>query len=84
MYTRSKTRTKDSIGPFVHNEGNVITDTSETANVLNDFFTSMFTGEDVDGLSEPAKAFKKVHSSCGIVLKKLMHLNQYKAPGVTG
>ena len=37
----------------------MITDTFETANVLNEFFTSVFTDEDVGGLSEPAKVFKK-------------------------
>ena len=55
-YTRSKTRTKDSVGPFVDNEGYVITDTSETAKVLNDFFISVFTDEDVECLPELAIA----------------------------
>ena len=58
-YTRSITRTKDSVGPFVDNEGNVITDTSETAKVPNDLFTSVFTDGDVDGLPEQVKVSKK-------------------------
>ena len=40
-YTGSKTRTKYIIGLSVDNEGNAITDTFETANVRNDFFTSV-------------------------------------------
>ena len=67
----------------------MITDTFETANVLNDFFTSVFTVEDVVGLSEPVNAFKKtmeealqVEFTPDVVLKKLMHLKPYKDPGV--
>ena len=58
-YTRYTTRTKDSVGPFVDNEGNAITDTFEAANVLNDFFTSVFTDEGVGCLPELAKIFKR-------------------------
>ena len=90
VYTRSKTTTKNSVGPFVDNEGNVITDTSETANVLNDFFTSVFPDEDVDDLLEQAKVFKnnmeeallQVKFTPDVVMKKLTHLKPIKAPGV--
>ena len=68
----------------------MITDTFETANVLNEFFTSVFTDEDVGGLSEPAKVFKKtteealeeVKFTPNVMLKKLTHSKPYKAPGV--
>ena len=61
----------------------MITDTFETEHVLNDFFTSVFTDKDVEGLSEPVKVFKKtmegealqhVEFIPDVVLKKLTHL----------
>ena len=65
-------------------------DTFETANILNDFFTSVFTDKDVVGLPEPVNAFKKtmeealqqVKFTPHVVLKKLTHLKPYEDPGV--
>ena len=37
------TKTKDVVGPLTNNDGEVITDDRETANVLNEYFTSVFT-----------------------------------------
>ena len=41
-YTRSKTRTKEGIGPLVDLMGEVITDSIQAANLLNDYFASVY------------------------------------------
>ena len=58
-YTMSKTRKQESVDSFLHCEGNVITNILETANVLNYFFTSVFTEEDIDDMPEPSNLFKR-------------------------
>ena len=47
-YTRFKTKTNDSVGPLVDNEGKVTTDLVETPNVLKYYFASAFTDEATD------------------------------------
>ena len=64
----------------------MITGTFETANVINNFFTSVFTDGDVEGLPEPVKIFKKtmdealqhIEFTLDVVLEKLTHLNHIK------
>ena len=75
-YTRSKTRTKDSVGPLVDNKGNVTTYSVETANVLNDYFVSSYL------IKTTEESLRNVEFTTGVVLTKLLQLKPYKAPGV--
>ena len=45
-YVRSKTKTRDGVGPLKSENGSLIVGEAETANMLNDFFASVFTEED--------------------------------------
>ena len=85
-YTRSKTRKKDSVGPLVDIEGKVTTDSVKTANVLNDYFASVFTDEVTDNLPEPIQiviktmeeSLQNVEFTTDVVLKKLLQLKPLK------
>ena len=58
-YTRSKTRTKDSIETLADFMGEVITDSFEAANLLNDNFALVYTDEDMGNLPDPVNMFTK-------------------------
>jgi len=44
-YVMSKSRTKDIIGPLKDDRGNIVTDDGQMADILNNFFSSVFTKE---------------------------------------
>ena len=49
-YVRSKQRTKDKVGPLKDNSGKIISDDTEAANCLNNYFVSVFTQENVSNI----------------------------------
>ena len=48
-YVREKKTLKSTIGPLLSAEGEIVTDERETADILNDYFTSVFTVEEDRG-----------------------------------
>ena len=90
-YIRSKQRCKETVGPLKDSAGNVLTDDKLTADLLNKYFVSVFTKEDLSTIPEPEKVFignsitkglNKIQISEEIVLKKLVELNVNKCVGV--
>ena len=47
-YVRSKTKTKDRIGPLINNAGTLTNDDKTMSEVLNKYFASVFTVEDLN------------------------------------
>ena len=45
-YVRSKQKVRDKVGPLENNSGNIISDGFQMAEVLNEYFSSVFTTED--------------------------------------
>jgi hypothetical protein len=45
-YMRSKQKRKTKVGPLKNNQGNIVTDDEETAEILNNYFGSVLTQED--------------------------------------
>ena len=43
VYVRSKSKTKDKVGPLNDNNGNVATDNGAMCEILNNFFCSVCT-----------------------------------------
>ena len=92
-YIRSKQKVKDVVGPLKDSDGLVITKGKEMADVLNIYFSSMFTLEDKNNLSvhEPLLA-DNVECLTNMLItpamivtkikKKLKHNN--KSPGIDG
>lgn len=52
-YARSKSKTNVKVGPLVGSRGEVISNATEEVTVLNDFFCSVFTKEDISSIPTP-------------------------------
>ena len=84
-YARSKMDVKDGIGPLTDEDGNVISDNKDMAQVLNQYFTTVFTDENMDNIPESRclcrdeNILKGVDVSYEAVLKKLEETDPEKA-----
>ena len=45
-YVRSKQKVRDKVGPLENNRGNIISDGFQMVEVLNEYFSSVFTTKD--------------------------------------
>ena len=84
-YVKSKTKVQSSIPDIETVNGLTKTDT-EKAEAMNQFFTSVFTKEDLHSIPQPTNYFKDdaltdIEITEDIVRKKLMELNQNKSAG---
>ena len=52
-YIKRKTKSRAGIGPIARGSGELITDEAEMAEELNEYFSSVFTREDIPGLGPP-------------------------------
>ena len=57
-YVRSKQKVRYKVGPLENNSGNIISDGFQTAEVLNEYFSSVFTTEDISSLPVPFTIFE--------------------------
>ena len=57
-YVRSKHKVRDKVGPLENNRGNIISDGFQMAEVLNEYFSSVFTTEDIRSLPVPFTKFE--------------------------
>ena len=57
-YVRSKQEVRDKVGPLENNRGNIISDGFQMAEVLNEYFSSVFTKEDISSLPVPFTKFE--------------------------
>jgi len=92
-YVRSKTRTKDRVGPLRNNKNELITENDGMCKILNDFFSSVFTDEDKEkNLPEVKLRYQEddilmltdITITPEIVARKLKKLGAHKAPGIDG
>jgi ribonuclease P/MRP protein subunit RPP40 len=88
-YIRSKQRTKDKVGPLRHQDGALVIDDQDGADLLNKYFSSVFTQEDLTNVPEPKIMFQgrseqkltELRVSTKEVLIKLEKLKVDKSPG---
>ena len=84
-YDRSKMDVKCGIGPLTDEDGNVISDNKDMAQVLNQYFTTVFTDENMDNIPESRclcsdeNILKDVNVSYEAVLKKLEETDPEKS-----
>jgi hypothetical protein len=92
-YVRSKSKVKDKVGPLKDSNGHLVSESDEMCVLLNEYFGSVFTTENItDELPEVKCLFDKDKShmlskivlSKDIVATKLHKLRINKAPGVDG
>ena len=88
-YVRSKTEAKEKVGPLKEN-GVTITDDKKSAELLNQYFASVFTIEETSYIPNPPVIYDgpenhtllHIEITSDMVLKKLQKLKPNKSPGV--
>ena len=83
-YARSKLRTKEQIGPLRDTNGNLIEEPKLMAILLNEFFSSVFTTEDltnIPSLECQVELMADITIGAAEVQRKLQDLRTDKAPG---
>ena len=88
-YIKSKSKTRDKICDLMQEDGELTSNNKEKAEVLNKFFSSVFTREKTDNVPVmPDRQFENILDNITItpeeVLKKLFNLNPSKAAGPDG
>jgi len=89
-YVRSNSKTKEKVGPLKDETGNVISDSSGMCKLLNNYFSSIFTIENVERIPEARPIFIGDHENKlqdidlkqSIIYEKLKSLKPHKAAGV--
>ena len=54
-YLKQRTKTRPSIGPLKGRDGEVVSSNKEMACMFNEFFSSVFTRENMDLIPEPSR-----------------------------
>ena len=85
-YVRSRTSNRTNIGPLKDQLGKLTGDNQEMANILNTYFSSVFSNEDVNHVPvvDPLPSRSKLTSVAFTevqILEKIDKLNQASAPG---
>ena len=86
-YVRSKCKSNVRSGPLINEAGNIITDLKESANLFNEYFSSVFTTEDLSsvpshtGESPPTTHLTDLNITEEMVKSKLKKLRPDKAGG---
>ena len=91
-YVRSKQKVRDKVGPLENNRGNIISDGFQIAEVLNEYFSSVFTTEDISSLPVPFTKFEgnksehlgQLFVTPEIIAQKIKKMKDNKSPGVDG
>ena len=88
-YVRSKQKVRDKVGPLENNSGSIISDGFQMAEVLNEYFSSVFITEDISSLPVPFTKFEGSKSehlviTPEMVAKKCKKMKHTKSPGVDG
>ena len=92
VYVRSKQKVRDKVGSLENNSGNIISDGFQMAEVLNEYFSSIFTTEDFSSLPVPLIKFEGSKSehlgqlfvTPEMIAKKIKMMKDNKSPGVDG
>ena len=87
-YIKSKTSNRTTVGPFKNTDGVPTSDTGEITVMLNDYFSSIFSDEDITTIP----VTRKLTNSClpniifkeASLRKKIMKLKVGSAPGPDG
>ena len=84
-YIKSKSKSKNGIGPLKSSSGALITDEKDMAEMLNKFFASVFTKEDISSIlvreSETEIRLENVTFTTSKIREKIRALKNNSAPG---
>ena len=60
-YARSKTKSKVQVGPLIGSSSILVESVEDTADMLNNYFASVFTSEDTLSIPEPISMNSEAH-----------------------
>ena len=91
-YVRIKQTFRDKVGPLENNSGNIMSDGFQMSEVLNEYFSSVFTTEDISSLPVPVTKFEGEQSdhlgqlfiTPEMTANKIKKTKGNKSPGVDG
>ena len=91
-YVRSKQNVRDNVGPLENNRGNIISEGFQMAEVLNEYFSSVFTTEDISSLPVPFTKFEgnksehlgQLFVTHVMIANNIKKMKDNKSPGVDG
>ena len=88
-YVNSRKPIKHQIGPLVDSEGVIRVTDMDIANILNDYFISVYTRENSNavprpGITHDGDTLDNILCTAEIVTNKIEKLNPYKSPGPDG
>ena len=87
-YLKSKTKSKESVGPLKDKEGKILTEEKDIAEELNRFFTGVFTDEDIHTVPRKERETEVGLDMVGVtesrVQKQIKNLRGGAAPGPDG
>ena len=87
-YIKRKTKSRPSIGPLKDKDKKVVTEDEEMAKILNDFFSSVFTREDLNQIPEAEEmetdTLEEIRITAWKVRKKIRKLSRAAASGPDG
>ena len=89
-YARSKQKVRDKVGPLENNRGNIISDGFQMAGVLNEYFSSVFTTEDISSLfftkfeGNKSEHLGQLFVTPEMIANKIKKMKDNKSPGVDG
>jgi hypothetical protein len=85
MYIKSKTKSKRTIGPLKNDRGQVTYDNKEMASILNNFFASVFTRENLNNMPEKEREtdanLSDIEINVESIIKKINKLRKDSATG---
>ena len=85
-------KVRDKVGPLENNRGNIISGGFQMAEVLNEYFSSVFTTEDISSLPVPFTKFEgntsehlgQLFVTPEMIATKIKKMKDNKSPGVDG
>ena len=91
-YVNSKQKVRDKVKPLENNRGNIISDGFQMAEILNEYFSSVFTTEDISSLPVPFTKFEgntsehigQLFVTPEMIAKKIKKMKDNKSPLVDG
>ena len=89
-YVRCKQKVREKVGLLENNRGNIISDGFQMAEVLNEYFSSVFFTEDISSLPFPFTKFEgnklehlgQLFVFPEMIAQKVKKLKDNKSPGV--
>ena len=92
VYVRSKQKVRDKVRPLENNSENIISDGFQMAEVLNEYFSSVFTTKDISSLPVPFTKFEgnkseqlgQLFVTPEMIAQKIKKMKDNKSPGVDG